>query len=353
VCVDECTAAASEQFKNKPFAFTLKTAKGREYHFAAENAETRGKWLTSVGNASYTNMYQRTREAVKFLDRCKELVAPFVVSLHLAEQEREDGEGEAGANPDVPLPLFADVSRADDGDIAEAKASMSGADVIAALSELQGAQTVASSSGRAFRERIVALEKEAAALRSETEAARKAAADAAALRAKADDLAARNVELQTRVEGLNKDLSLSMAAAAKATRLVAGGAGGAAAAAAAAKGVDEDLLRARVRELEAQMAREREEAGAALRAAQAAAAQAAQAAAAAQTAASARSPVSAAAAGIRGGGPAATPVSPKLAAPATATPGGGASSLMDASIAFEHEWQPFLTEAQRLEREGK
>mgnify|MGYP002129195696 CR=1 FL=1 len=68
---------------------TLKTAKGREYHFAAENAETRGKWLTSIGNASYTNMYQRTREAVKFLDRCKELVAPFVVSLHLAEQERE------------------------------------------------------------------------------------------------------------------------------------------------------------------------------------------------------------------------------------------------------------------------
>jgi hypothetical protein len=69
ICVDDVavTAAADGQFRAQPFAFVLKTRSGKEFFFAADSAEARSKWMASIGNAGYPNMYQRTREAVKFL----------------------------------------------------------------------------------------------------------------------------------------------------------------------------------------------------------------------------------------------------------------------------------------------
>ena len=63
------TVAAEGQFRAQPFAFVVKTRTGRDFFFAADSAEARAKWMASIGNAGYPNMYQRTREAVKFLVR--------------------------------------------------------------------------------------------------------------------------------------------------------------------------------------------------------------------------------------------------------------------------------------------
>ena len=71
ICVDDVvvTVAAEGQFRAQPFAFVVKTRTGRDFFFAADSAEARAKWMASIGNAGYPNMYQRTREAVKFLVR--------------------------------------------------------------------------------------------------------------------------------------------------------------------------------------------------------------------------------------------------------------------------------------------
>lgn len=340
-CVDDCTVGPSDKFSKKPFAFTVTTRVGKDYHFAAESADDRGKWIMSINNAGYTNMYQRTREAVKFLDRCKELVAPF----HVAVQTAASRPGGSAA-PE----LIADTTAVTEDEIAAAKANMTGADVITALQQLDVVQAASSANTReilALKERFNDLEVESERLRADAEVARKATAEAGSLRTRVDELAARNAELQTRTESLNKELSAATAAAAKAARLVAGGAS-ASSAAREAKGAEEDMLRVRIRELEAQMAREREDFQSQIRAANAAG----------KGNNAVGSPLlSRAASNGALGGSAVPEASPKPAAASSAAQNSSVNfsgtNGADASSAFEHEWQPFLAEAQRLEREGK
>jgi hypothetical protein len=59
------------------FVVTPRRATGKEYLFAVANAESRQKWITAILSAAYSSMYVRTREAVRFLERCKEATCPF------------------------------------------------------------------------------------------------------------------------------------------------------------------------------------------------------------------------------------------------------------------------------------
>lgn len=341
--MDDCTIDKCERFPKKTHAFYLSTPKGKEYYFACENTEICTKWITSIRNAGYTNMYQRTKEAVKFLERCKEIVAPFVVALHTAAATNEQSSTKGSTSPSnnaSPFPpmLRADQTAVPDEDINTTKTAMTGADVLQALSELKEAQILASTTIRDQSAHIKDLETEQITLRDETDRAKRAAVDVAALRSRVDELTARNSELQVRTDALNRDLTLSMQAAAKATRLVAGTNGSTTNSSTANKSNEEDLLRARIRELEATNAREREELLAQIRNAQTAAA-------------------------VVTTNPTNVPRTPAAnnnpntmtSPPGTNTNNKTANTPanLDPSVAYEHEWQPFLSEAQRLERDGK
>jgi hypothetical protein len=319
LCVDDCTIVPTSEFKDRPFAVTVATPGGGSgCTFDPGSAEERMKWVTAVSNAGYTSMYARTREAVKFLDRCKEVLAPISIALEEAEKGSDEG-GAAGRAAAVEARRIA----------------MTGADVVALLSVLSESQEVTTASLVGLRGQVTELEGELAESEAEAEAARQAAA---AAESAATSAAAAAAAERKAAEGARNEAAAAQEEAAHLSARVgeleaamdrigrAGGAGG---------GSEENAaLRARVAVLEA-----------------AAAAQAA-AVPVARKASSSAAPLP----------PSSTPVAPPpvharsvgaYASPAVSASRAAGVGFDSGSVAGGEEWAPFLAEAQRLEREGK
>ena len=343
--MDDAIVTAADDFKNKKCPFSIKTRSGKDFFFDTESPDARTKWITSITNAGYPNMYSRTREAVKFLEKCKETVAPFLVAFNNVQAKKKLSSDDAAC--------LADALGVDEDDAKAEASKITGADVVSAMDLLRSVQTNA----RANKQKISVLERdlEASEAKRLKDASNSVSSlEAAEQRARADALMERNNEQQARIDSLNKQLNDATLAVTKATR---------AAAASSSLSVlgtketkEDDLLRTRVRELEQQLSREKEEASAALRAEKLSSAReltlekersSRAVAAASMMSASQRSNVISPR-GDRGEISTATAATPlQLQASASLIPGGG-----DSSLSYEAEWAPFLLEAQRLERDG-
>lgn len=82
VCVDEADVVAADRAHPRvPFAFEIKPRRSKgELLLAAESAEDRARWMAAITNADYGRMYDRTRDAVVFLQNCTRAVAPFAAA---------------------------------------------------------------------------------------------------------------------------------------------------------------------------------------------------------------------------------------------------------------------------------
>jgi tetratricopeptide (TPR) repeat protein len=296
-------------------------------------------------------MYTRTREAVKFLEKCKETVAPFLVAFNNVQAKKKLSSEDAAC--------LADALGVDEDDAKAEASKITGADVVSAMELLRNVQT----SARTYKQKISVLERdlEASEARRLKDASNSVSSlEVAEQRARADALLERNNEQQARIDSLNKQLNDATLAVTKATRAAA--ASSSLSVGAARETKEDEILRSRVRELEQQLSREKEEAAAALRAEKLSSAReltlekersSRAVAAATMMSASQRSTV-VSPRGDKGDvsttASAATPAgtgSTQLQAPSSLIPGGGDSSLL-----YEAEWAPFLLEAQRLERDG-
>lgn len=347
ICVDDALLTATDDFKNKNCAFSIKTRSGKEFFFDAESIEARTKWMTSITNAGYPNMYTRTREAVKFLEKCKETVAPFLVAFNTIQAKKKLSSDDAAC--------IADALGVDEDDAKTEASRITGADVVSAMELLRNVQTNA----RGNKQKISALERdlEASEARRLKDASTSVSSlEAAEQRSRADALMERNNEQQARIDSLNKQLNDATLAVTKATRAAA------ASSSLSIGGVretkEDEILKGRVRELEQQLVREKEEAAATLRAEKLSSARE-------LTLEKERSSRAVAAATMMGSSTASqrNVVSPRgdISNAASATPAGlnqiqTSSSCVagggDSSLAYESEWAPFLLEAQRLERDG-
>lgn len=136
-----------------PYAFIITTRCARRYAFAVLDPVDLQRWLTAFSNASYPNMFQRTRDAVRFLERCRDLTAPWTAGLYL--QAIADGvEGATAAsgistmnlaeNPQLQeAALKVDITNVPEGKIKELKTDLQGGDVILAIQQLLQTQQTA------------------------------------------------------------------------------------------------------------------------------------------------------------------------------------------------------------------
>lgn len=316
ICVDDCVATSTDKYsRKKPFAFVVPVRGGREYFFAAESAAEAGKWTTAITNASYSNMYQRTRDAVKFLDRCKALVAPFAAAASAA----------GGTALSARALLHVDAEAANEETVTHLKASMTGADVLDAIQHLRDAQAAARAAladageghGRGG----------SSGTGADASSPGRSTGDVSALKARVDELSARNTELQTRVETLNRELTNATSAATRAATRLASTTGSSTHSSSkedkTKDAAETALLREReeltstIRHLQAQLEIERK-----------------------------RTATATAAAAVSPGGAAAS-------RPSTAAEAASPRLIADAVSIYEHEWARFLTEAQRLEKEKR
>lgn len=348
--MDDAIVSVTDDVKNKKYPFSIMTRSGKEFFFDTESLDARTKWITSITNAGYPNMYTRTREAVKFLEKCKETVAPFLVAFNNVQAKKKLSSEDAAC--------LADALGVDEDDAKAEASKITGADVVSAMELLRNVQTNA----RTYKQKISVLERdlEASEARRLKDASNSASSlEAAEQRARADALLERNNEQQARIDSLNKQLNDATLAVTKATRAAA--ASSSLSVGATRETKEDEILRSRVRELEQQLSREKEEAAAALRAEKLSSARE-------LTLEKERSSRAVAAATMMSASQRSTVVSPRgdngdvstatgatpagtgltqLQAPSSLIPGGGDSSLL-----YEAEWAPFLLEAQRLERDG-
>lgn len=355
ICVDDSNIKVIEGLKQGDFGFSIETRVRQGFYFAAESAEERAKWLTALANAGYSSMYSRTREAVKFLDKCKEVMAPLALAIEKAIADGKPSE-EAAAT--------CSTDGVEEARIEERKAIMTGADVVTTLSQIRLGQLWSSSTITTLRKELADLEVELDAADADAEAAEegKAQAEAALLQAQAvageerkaadaaraaaastqseltsltrtiADLSDRNAGLQSRVEELGRELTAASLAAARVRAAGEQGSG--------ASQEEAIQLRARVAALEAAIGRERDSAASQLKSLQHA--------------------LDAEKAKHVGGTPhgkaqvhaAQSPtISPRTHTATAAVP--PSSPAAPPEVLYEREWAPFLAEAQRLEREGK
>ena len=176
------------------------------------------QWIHSISNANYTNMYNRTRDAVKWLERCKDTVAPFLA--YRAGIPVPEGAGSGALDGDTSArspPPSASESEA----YSSLKASLTGGDVIETIIAMRVVALDASPI-------IARLEEEAAQARADLmhgggggggghdeERERQLEDEIEKLREAHREAADRNATLSNRIVELNRELTtLSTRAAA-------------------------------------------------------------------------------------------------------------------------------------------
>lgn len=201
LCVDTATTEPVDDMKAHPFVFKLKTAVGgREMIFAAATAEDRERWMTGISNAAYSKMYNRTREAVQFLERCKDAVAPVVAVQQgiIVPPEVPSADGTVSVPPTLATgPEYEPYYRL--------KQSLSGSDVVSVILSLRDEVAMQQ---RTIADLHASREADAHATTAAAASASSAASDAvidtmrreiAALRDTNNSLNSRVTELQTQL----------------------------------------------------------------------------------------------------------------------------------------------------------
>jgi tetratricopeptide (TPR) repeat protein len=279
-------------------------------------------------------MFNRTRDAIQFLNRCKDAVAPFVCKKEGIPVPANAGKGD-GVELTGSDPVIIDAyHRLTD--------TLTGEDVIESIVSMRAIVDDSQSSIARIQEELSISKEETSRLTialstgSGAPGSVRESEAMVTLRKQVAELTERNASLQSRVTELNKELSAATAAAARAARLVGSSTGMSANARADAEELA--LCRARIRELEANFDEAKRKAASASDEMQVRLRELSTALDAERRKNGTYAASSAASASTR--------TQQVTSSTSSAAPSANAESL------WEHEWLPFLTEAQKLEKEG-
>lgn len=417
ICIDEAAAQPSVKGgRAHPFAFSVAARGGKEYIFAADQREDRDKWIASISNAGYGAMYARTREAVRFLERCKDGVSiylatmrgvsvppPSTMLLQGVQQASNDvGSPAGGGNNPINAAAAAVAADPQYAPYHQLRSGLTGADILDALVTMRTDAAESRSRLRHMRDENADLKRQmeaqatalADALTRLAEAttgggpatAKEWAAERDDLRKRVNELSLSNADLLNRLNDVSRELQVTKEGKAKLAARMGSGM-----AMAVLDTPDVASLRGRVRELEDKLLQAQQAQAAMDKAAAAsgssssssasgssrlggagASANAFSASASRQAvpppaqpdfgavgradrvaAMSSPSNANPLASSYRAGSAQAAAAAAQQASQAQAQAQAAVASGEDPALVWEHEWAPFAAEAQRLEAEDR
>jgi tetratricopeptide (TPR) repeat protein len=130
-CIDDAAVELCEKFPKKPFSFIVTLRGGKQVTLASATTEDRTKWVAGIGNAQYGAMFARTKDAVRFLEKCKAAVAPVIAQrqglpVPPDPADSADASGSGGAPSPAQFESFYHL-----------QATLSGGDVLAVIQALR------------------------------------------------------------------------------------------------------------------------------------------------------------------------------------------------------------------------
>ena len=101
ILLDDAQISSSDAFPKQPFTFTIRARSGREYFFATPTAEARGAWIRALGEAPYTAVDERAKMASVFLEKARDVAAPWAAAFALASLSGHEGPRQAALDADL------------------------------------------------------------------------------------------------------------------------------------------------------------------------------------------------------------------------------------------------------------